>query len=242
MDLLSRSRSNVSMAPNFAFNLVNRKWQSARARQWDLSALRCLYNSAEPIQLPACRAFLQHMREDVPSFPPACLGFGYGMAESVAAIGISSFPHALVESRLRPPLVASVPHAAAFYGNVRVVDPESRLPVRGDGEEGELWVQSPCVARGYWQLPELSQETFQNLLPGEEGVWMRTGDLGFFEDGHLFVSGRLKDLIIVNGRNLHPQDLEACALAAAADALRPGCVAAFPVSLADTEGFVLVAE
>ncbi|RYG63007.1 hypothetical protein EON64_16795, partial [archaeon] len=69
LDLVSLTRSTLSMAPNFAFNLVNRKWQSARAQSWGLSSLRCLYNSAEPIQLSSCLAFLQHMQQDVSSFP-----------------------------------------------------------------------------------------------------------------------------------------------------------------------------
>lgn len=239
-DVMSLTKSNVSMAPNFAYNLANRKWNSKRAQTWDLSAVRCLYNSAEPIQLSTVHAFLQHMQQDVPSFPVESYGVGYGMAESVAAIGISGFPHPIIVSQLRPTMVASVPNAA-FYGFTEIVNPDTLQLVTQEGEIGEIWVRSPCISRGYWMQTELTTAAFHNALPGRDGQWFRTGDLGFVEQGHLFISGRLKDLIIINGRNFWPQDIEGSTQACHA-AIRPGCVAAFPVTVDATESFVVVAE
>lgn len=239
-DVMSLTNSNVSMAPNFAYNLVNRKWNSPRAKTWDLSAMRCLYNSAEPIQLSTVQVFLQHMQQDVPSFLVTSYGVGYGMAESVAAIGISGFPHPIIVSQRYPTMVASVPNVA-FYGFTEIVHPETLQLITQEGEIGEIWVRSPCIARGYWMQPELTAVAFHHTLPGREGEWFRTGDLGFVEQGHLFISGRLKDLIIINGRNFWPQDIES-STQACHTAIRPGCVAAFPVAIEGTESFVVVAE
>jgi acyl-CoA synthetase (AMP-forming)/AMP-acid ligase II len=240
-DVMSLTKSNVSMAPNFAYNLVNRKWNSERAKAWDLSAMRCLYNSAEPIQLSTVQGFLQRMQQDVPSFPAEAYGVGYGMAESVAAIGISGFPHPIIVSQRHPTMVASVPNVA-FYGFTEIVNPDTLQLVAQEGDIGEIWVRSPCIARGYWMHRELTTAAFHHTLPGLDGQWFRTGDLGFVERGHLFISGRLKDLIIINGRNFWPQDIEGSTQACHA-AIRPGCVAAFAVASVDaTESFVVVAE
>ncbi|MGW4007157.1 AMP-binding protein, partial [Streptomyces nigra] len=130
---------------------------------------------------------------------------------------------------------------------VVIADPErhEELP---DGEVGEIWVSGASVAKGYWRNALATRETFRARLAGHEGRFLRTGDLGFLRDGELFVTGRLKDLIVVDGRNHYPQDLELTA-ETAHPALRPGCTAAFGVDpapaddgTAGTEQAVLVAE
>lgn len=107
---------------------------------------------------------------------------------------------------------------------VRVVDPESHAPLP-DGTVGEIWAAGESIAAGYWGRPEETERTFQDRA-ADGGPWLRTGDLGFVAGGELFVTGRLKDLIVVRGRNHYPQDIEATAQAAH-PALRPGCGAAF---------------
>jgi acyl-CoA synthetase (AMP-forming)/AMP-acid ligase II len=121
-----------------------------------------------------------------------------------------------------------------------------RLP---EDRVGEVWTRSEAVSVGYWGREELSKETFGNVLAGSgggggggDGGWLATGDQGFLRGGQLFITGRLKDLIIVHGRNVMPQDLEADAEAAADAALRPGCSAAFSVERGGEEHVVLVAE
>jgi acyl carrier protein len=134
-----------------------------------------------------------------------------------------------------------------------VVDPESRTE-RGEREIGEVWVRGGNVARGYWNRAEDSELTFGAMLRPrsnaaaadedggrEEGPFLRSGDLGFFHDGELYVAGRLKDLIILRGRNLYPQDLEAC-VERAHPALRPGCGAAFSIQLPSGEALVVAHE
>ena len=110
-----------------------------------------------------------------------------------------------------------------------VADPETREEVL-PGAEGEIWVAGPSVAQGYWGRPEETAATFGARLAGDaEGTpFLRTGDLGFFLDGELYVSGRLKDLIILRGRNHYPQDIE-LTVERSHPALRPGCGAAFSV-------------
>ena len=127
-------------------------------------------------------------------------------------------------------------------GDVRVaiVDPERGLPVEAD-RIGEIWVSSGSVASGYRNRPELSADTFQARLPGDEACWLRTGDLGFLRDGELFVNGRRKDLIIIRGRNHYPQDIEA-SVETAHGALRTGCGAAFAVEVDGEEQLVVVQE
>jgi long chain fatty acid CoA FadD26 len=124
---------------------------------------------------------------------------------------------------------------------VRIVDP-ARSAALGEGEVGEIWVQGPNVGRGYWNRDPQTRRAFHAALRGASGTWLRTGDLGMMLDGQLLITGRLKDLVIVDGRNHYPQDLEATAQDAH-PAVRRDRLAAFAVGLDDgTEGLVLVAE
>ena len=122
-----------------------------------------------------------------------------------------------------------------------IVHPESLTPCAPD-EVGEIWVSGPSVAQGYWNRPEETERTFRAYLAETgEGPFLRTGDLGFLKDGELFVTGRLKDLIIISGRNLYPHDIE-LTVEQSHPALRPGCCAAFSVDVADEEHLIIVAE
>ncbi|TXS06863.1 fatty acyl-AMP ligase [Streptomyces sp. NBC_01201] len=126
--------------------------------------------------------------------------------------------------------------------SVRITDPVTLSGVR-DRTVGEIWVNGPCVADGYHRRPEESSRTFGARLAGEEdrGTWLRTGDLGFVHEGELFVTGRLKDVIIRKGRNHYPQDIEVSA-ERADPALRPNCAAAFSLDDGTAERLVLVVE
>src|SRR5262249_3945618 len=113
-----------------------------------------------------------------------------------------------------------------------IVDPESLIECQ-EGEVGEIWVQGSSVAVGYWNKPEESMNVFQAKLHGtgrRTGTFLRTGDLGVIKDKELFVTGRIKDLIIIRGRNLYPQDIEAT-IERSHPLLRPGCSAAFSIEV-----------
>ena len=114
-------------------------------------------------------------------------------------------------------------------------------PVHTD-EMGEIWVSAPSVTQGYWNQPEETERTFHAYLADTgDGPFLRTGDLGFLRDGELFVTGRLKDLIIIGGRNLYPHDIELTVEQSHA-AVRPGGCVAFSVEVADEERLIIAAE
>src|SRR5262249_2173599 len=126
---------------------------------------------------------------------------------------------------------------------IAIVDPESLIECQ-EGDVGEIWVQGSSVAVGYWNKPEESMNVFQAKLRGtgrRSGTFLRTGDLGVIKDGELFVTGRIKDLIIIRGRNLYPQDIEAT-LERSHPLLRPGCNAAFSIEVDGEECLVAVQE
>jgi acyl-CoA synthetase (AMP-forming)/AMP-acid ligase II len=133
---------------------------------------------------------------------------------------------------------SSGPRLTDRPADVRIVDPETHVELP-ENQVGEIWVQGPNVADGYWRQPERSAEVFGAVCDGLPGHWLRTGDLGFFHDGLLFVSGRRKDLVVLDGKNHDPADIEASVEAAA-----PGveCSAVLSVDDGRTERVVLVAE
>jgi acyl-CoA synthetase (AMP-forming)/AMP-acid ligase II len=123
---------------------------------------------------------------------------------------------------------------------VVIVDPATRRPLP-DGEVGEIWTSGANVAAGFWNRPDDSAETFEATLDDGRGPYLRTGDLGFVLDGELFVTGRIKDLIIIRGRNFYPQDIERI-MDRADPQVRPGCGTAFGVQVDGEERLVLVLE
>jgi 8-amino-7-oxononanoate synthase/acyl carrier protein len=120
------------------------------------------------------------------------------------------------------------------------VSPDT-LEILPPGEIGEIWIQSPSVGQGYWQALRATEKTFRGTTADGRGPFLRSGDLGFFHDGQLYISGRLKDMIIVRGVNRYPQDIEQT-VEAASDAVQAGSVAAFAMTLQDRENLVIVAE
>lgn len=225
-------------APNFAYAACVRALATTPDWRGDLRSLRSSSCGAEPIHAATMAAFVE-------AFAPHGLSAGalspaYGMAEAVLAItavapgvgvtvGAGSGPGALVSCGRPLPGM-----------RVRIVDPESRRAC-AEGGEGEIWVAGDSIARGYWGHPALSAETFEAFDATGEGPFLRTGDLGRMVAGELFVTGRLKDLLIVRGRNLHPQDIEWCAQAVD-PAMRTGYGAAFAIPGEDGDGAVLVQE
>ena len=129
---------------------------------------------------------------------------------------------------------------AGLDQEIAIVDPDSREP-RRDGDIGEVWLRGPNVASGYWQKPEESEVVFGGRMADGSGPYLRTGDLGYLRGDQLFVTGRMKDLIIMNGRNYHPEDIERV-VEKASPSLRPGSSAAFCVEQDGREVLVVVAE
>jgi acyl-CoA synthetase (AMP-forming)/AMP-acid ligase II len=131
--------------------------------------------------------------------------------------------------------------AVAETGDVRIVDPETCLTLPPD-RVGEVWVAGPGVAAGYWGLPGATRRTFDAwTADDQQGPFLRTGDYGFFHEGQLFITGRLKDLIIIDGRNIYPQDIEAT-VEQCHTAVKPGGCAAFAVDTGDGEQVIVAVE
>jgi acyl-CoA synthetase (AMP-forming)/AMP-acid ligase II len=248
LELMSRNKVNWSVAPDFAYRLVTRKFNEARELTnqpipgLDLSSIRYLATAAEPIRLDT-REYFESAFKDFNLRDNWFLA-SYGLAENVVGVcWIHGFhlsePRGEEVSRL-----VAVGSRDTFHHSlvVKIVNQESLLEVE-DGETGELWIAGPSVAAGYFKKPELTREVFQAKINGtgdNTTTFLRTGDLALFQEGKLFICGRIKDLIIVNGVNYYPQDIEAVvngvnyyprdietAIQTASTAVRPGCVAAF---------------
>jgi len=238
LDAIARLRITHSGAPNFAYAACVRALAAQPGWQGDLRHLRSISCGAEPIHAPTMAAFVEAFAAH--GLSAGAISPAYGMAEAVLAItAVAPGVGVAVDA-------GSGPSGAVSCGRplpgmcVRIVDPESRRGCPA-GAEGEVWVAGDSVGRGYWGNPALSAETFEAFDAGGEGPFLRTGDLGRLVGGELVVTGRLKDLLIVRGRNLHPQDIEWCAQAVD-PVMRTGYGAAFAVAGEDGDEAVLVQE
>src|SRR5215210_1630069 len=254
LEAISRYRATTSGGPNFAYDLCVTKISPEQREDLDLSSWTVAFNGAEPVRAETIERFSQAFagsgfrRE---AFMPC-----YGLAEAtllVSAARRAGGPEVRDFSARglagnRAEESAGDGDAARMVGSgsaaagqrVAVVDPATREEC-APGAVGEIWVAGPSVARGYFRRPEVTAELFAARLEGGEGPFLRTGDLGFVRDGELFVTGRLKDLVILRGRNLYPQDVERT-VERSHPALRPGCGAAFSIDAEGEERLVVVQE
>jgi acyl-CoA synthetase (AMP-forming)/AMP-acid ligase II/fatty-acid desaturase len=251
---IDRYKATFSGAPNFAYELCVRRIAAAERDTLDLSTWEVAFNGSEPVRAEVIDAFTEYFapqgfRRD--AFYP-CYGlaeatlFVSGRGRSVAPASLR-FDRALLE---RDQAVLSDQPTARVLVNcghewsgqrIIVVDPERHLPVPQE-QVGEIWVSGPSVTKGYWRQPATSADSFGITLDGEDaGIYLRTGDLGLLHDGELYLTGRLKDLIIIRGRNLYPDDIERTVFASH-PALRPNCGAAFSVDVDGEERLIVVQE
>jgi amino acid adenylation domain-containing protein len=229
LEAIDRYRGTTSGGPNFAYELCLRK---ASPEDLDLSSWRLAFNGAEPVRASTLERFAEVFAPS--GFRREAFYPCYGLAEATLFV---SGGEPGQSPRIDPPRVGC---GHAWMGQrIVIADPETReeLP---SGAEGEIWVAGPSVAAGYWGNPEATERDFRARLAGGDGPFLRTGDLGVLE-GHLFVTGRIKDLIILRGRNHYPQDIELTAERSHPD-IHPGGGAAFSVEIAGEERLVLVQE
>ncbi|MEW5928161.1 MAG: fatty acyl-AMP ligase, partial [Gemmatimonadota bacterium] len=255
LEAVSRYGAETSGGPNFAYELCVERVSEEEKGRLDLSGWRVAFCGAEPVRSPTLERFAaafagRGFRRD--AFYPC-----YGLAEGTLFVtgGRADAPPVVRAFRAdaleRDRGVRAGPGdegAASLVGcgfpwregRVEIVRPESGARC-APGEVGEVWVAGPHVAAGYWNRPDATDETFGATLADGEGPFLRTGDLGFVDGGELFVTGRAKDLVILRGRNLYPQDIEATA-GASHPALQPGGGAAFSVEVDGEERLVVVHE
>ncbi|WP_149261486.1 fatty acyl-AMP ligase [Actinomadura sp. K4S16] len=258
LELLSAQTHAFTGGPNFAYEYLTAQVTEEEKAKLDLSGVQVFMNGAEPIRESTLTGFYEAFKDC--GLRPEAQVCAYGLAEATVYVSASSrfrkptrvaFDHEGLRRGVAEPCGADAPGAIQLiacgtsYGqHVAVADPETgvRLP---DGRVGEIWVHGPNVAAGYWGRPEATKETFEAEFadPGElpSGPWLRTGDLGVLHGGELFVTGRIKDLVIVDGRNHYPQDIEVT-VSGAHKAIRREYACAVAVDTGDTEGLVVVAE
>jgi acyl-CoA synthetase (AMP-forming)/AMP-acid ligase II len=228
---ISTYRARTSGGPNFAYELCVRRFKPGVAAGLDLSSWDLAFIGAEPVRAVTVKRFTDTFAPY--GFRPQAFFPCYGLAE--ATLIVTGGPKG--RSPILSPAIPAVDRANADAGllvacgapvagaSVVVVDP-SRKMVCPDDVEGEVWVAGRSVAKGYWQRERESADTFAAAIPGDDRQFLRTGDLAIRRDGQIFITGRIKDLVIVNGQNFHPQDLEAVAEALGRD-FGVGAAAAF---------------
>ena len=255
LDAISRYRATTSGGPDFAYDLCARRIGEAERRTLDLSSWEVAFNGAEPVRPESLERFAAAFAPC--GFRPEAFYPCYGLAEATLFVSGGEWGsrprvlevdaaalerHTVTEAIPGTPMRRLVGCGRPWIdGRVVVADPDTLRPCP-PGAVGEIWIAGPHVASGYLGRPEATARDFAARLTGSgEGPFLRTGDLGFQQEGDLYVTGRLKDLIILHGRNHYPQDLEATVEAAHPD-LRPGGVAAFALEVDGRERLAVVAE
>lgn len=211
-------RGNVAGSPNFGFDLCTKEVRDDQLAGLDLSSIRLIVNAAEPVRADTLDQF--QARFGRCGFSPEKILPCFGLAESTLLVTGGPYgqppQRTAVDRTTAQPRLPSQDQAtrwsvscgrAAIGATVLAVDPSKKFPV-DDGNIGEIWVDSPANASGYWNNLQLSQATFENYLADGSGPFLNTGDLGFILDQELYVTGRSKDLIKIRGRNIFPQDVE----------------------------------
>ena len=256
LSAISKFKAYTSGGPNFGYELCVRKIRAEDKQHLDLSSWKVAYNGAEPIRPSTLEKFTKFFAEcgfQESAFYP-CYGLAEGTLIATGAKKNDKLAYlALDKKELNDGLVKCANSAylnnAKIMGTgvafnrqkIRVVDPENCNPV-GDNKIGEIWISGPSVAQGYWNNKEATRDTFQaRIRNSEERAFLRTGDLGFLREGELFITGRIKDLIIIRGQNYYPQDIE-YTTEDTNTKLRKGCSAAFSVEADGQEKLVIVCE
>ena len=256
LQAITRYGATTSGGPNFAYDLCTRKITMEQRETLDLSSWDIAINGAEPIRRSTLEQFIT-------AFEP--YGFRrkafypcYGLAEATLMVSGGAKDElpvvrnvqkvAMEQHQLAIPCIGST-GTQSLVGcgkslgnqNLRIVDPETRTECTSD-EIGEIWVAGQNIADGYWSHPQATQDTFEaTLADTDEGPFLRTGDLGFLHHGELFVTGRLKDVIVIRARTHYPQDIEAT-VEQSHPALVPHGCAAIAVEIDGEERLVVVQE
>ncbi|PMB44418.1 non-ribosomal peptide synthetase [Fischerella thermalis CCMEE 5201] len=256
LQAISHYQGTTSGAPNFAYELCTQKITPEQKETLDLSSWSVAFNGAEPVRYETLERFAEAFAEC--GFRKEAFYPCYGMAETTLMVsGVQKATAPMVKTVQKSALesnriVESTTKQEDIYHLVscgRVI-PDQKVVVANldtlsscqPGEVGEIWISGPSVGKGYWNRPQETEETFHAYLSDTgEGPFLRTGDLGFLQDGELFITGRAKDLIIIRGRNLYPQDIELTA-ERSHPSLRSGANAAFTVEVNNEERLVVVQE
>ncbi|MFK7921048.1 MAG: fatty acyl-AMP ligase [Bacteroidia bacterium] len=253
---ISRFKATTSGGPNFAYELCVKKIKPEQREQLDLSHWEVAFNGAEPIFHKTLDQFADYFAPC--GFRPEAFSPCYGLAEATLMVvgtpkNQEPIRKNLLKSGIEENKTIFAPDESAETQTVissgkniagqdiRIVDVETLCPSM-PGQIGEIWLRGPSIAKAYWNKPKATASTFEAYLAdSKEGPFLRTGDLGFIEEGELFVTGRLKNLIIIDGKNHYPHDLERTILQSHS-AIRPLGCAVFSVEESGRERVIVIAE
>ncbi|OWM69223.1 hypothetical protein CDL15_Pgr025410 [Punica granatum] len=255
LQTMSKYRATHSAGPNFAFEILIRRLESTKTKShnYDLSSLTFFMIAAEPVRHKTIKRFIELTRPF--GLSQEVMAPGYGLAENCVFVSCAFGEGKPISVDWQGRVCCGYVDHNDEDVDIRIVDPESGVEIEEAGEEGEIWISSPSAGIGYWGKDELSHETFKNELQNHPSKkYIRTGDLGRTIDGNLFISGRIKDLIIVAGRNIYSADVEQT-VETSSKHLRPGCCAVIGVpedvllmkgisipDASDQVGLVVIAE
>ncbi|HEY6797302.1 MAG TPA: fatty acyl-AMP ligase [Kineosporiaceae bacterium] len=254
LEAISRYGATCAGGPNFGYHLCVTKTTPEQRAALDLSAWEVAFCGAEPVRLDTMRAFADAFA--VSGFSGKAMMPVYGLAETTLAATGFSTPRplrtyvadagALTSLQVRPGRPGARQVEVVSCGQVLggqqlvIADPETGRRLE-NGRIGEVWLSGPSVADGYWGPAGRQRESFSAHTEDGAGPFLRTDDLGFLQDGELFITGRRRDMVIIRGRNIYPQDIEHT-VTTHVQGLRPGCGAAFAVETGATEALVVVQE
>ncbi|WP_433736335.1 non-ribosomal peptide synthetase [Pseudomonas putida] len=247
LEAISEYGGTISGGPDFAYRLCSERVSESALERLDLSGWRVAYSGSEPIRLDTLERFAEKFAPC--GFTQDSFMASYGLAE--ATLFVAGTPrgqgigHLRVDDQALTHNRAEAGKGSAIMScgisqpdhEVLIVDPVS-LDERADNAVGEVWASGPSIAHGYWRNPEATAKTF---VQHAGQTWLRTGDLGFMRGAELFITGRLKDMLIVRGHNLYPQDIEQT-IEREVEVVRKGRVAAFAVNIDGQEGIGIAAE
>lgn len=242
-ETITKVQGTATSAPNFAYDYcLRRRWKEEELESYDLSSIKVMMAAAEPISPDVYRRFMQRFSRY--GLNPKNYFVAYGLAENTLAVSnygrraLSVSRRALaIDSARQIEEVSEVADSLKLMScgvplgdnDIRIVDPGTReqLP---EGRVGEIWISGESKCQGYWGRPEMSAERFEARIYGDKSdkTFLRTGDMGFFHEGELFVCGRIKDMLILRGQNYYPQDIEAV-VENMTQAVRKGSVVAFQI-------------
>ncbi|WP_353572344.1 amino acid adenylation domain-containing protein [Candidatus Albibeggiatoa sp. nov. BB20] len=252
---ISSYNATHTQAPNFAYELCLKRISEQQKSELDLSSWQAAGNAAEPINPKVLKAFYESFKQCGFRWEAFCPA--YGLAENTLLATFSAIQKQPMlqafNNKLETKEVLSVDamdnQATIITGcgqpigktYILIVDPETFMICQSN-QVGEIWISDPSVAQGYWQNEQATKETFQAYTSDtNEGPFLRTGDLGFLYENELFITGRLKDLIIINGVNYYPQDIE-WSIEQSHDLIRNSQSAAFSIVIDNEEQLVILAE
>lgn len=258
LQTISQQQAHVSGGPNFAYQYCVRKVSEEQAETLDLSNWQVAFNGAEPVQTSALTEFAERFR--VSGFQSNAYLPCYGLAE--ACLFVAGSPSGrgakvlrakldrLEQGRYEPSLTTPSNNVTELVSSgvvaigteVRIVNPQTLRQCK-QGEVGEIWINGPSIAKGYWEKPQFSASVFRATIANDDSqtAYLRSGDLGLMWENELFVTGRIKEVIILSGRNHYPQDIEQT-LQESNPTFRKGNGAAFSITENGKEQLVIIQE